>query len=473
MPYADLRDWITKVDDLGELRRVNKADWNVEIGSITEVVHRRRNAPALLFDEIDGYPPGFRILANTLGSCNRVALTWGLPFDLTERGLMEALREKYYRIKPIPPRVVKDGPVMENVYEGERVDLYQFPTPKWHAQDGGRYIGTGSVDITMDPDENWVNLGTYRVMIQDKNHVGFYISPGKHGRIQREKIFAQNRPVPVAISCGHDPVIFMVGSTEFPYGHSEYDYAGGIKGDPIEVIRGRITGLPIPATAEIVLEGEALPQERRPEGPFGEWTGYYASAARLEPVIEVKAVYHRYNPILIGSPPSKPPAEQSFYRAFLRSILIEEELKKVGVPDVSGVWCHEVGGGRLLVIVGIKQRYPGHAKQAASIVGFCHVGAYLGRYIVVVDDDIDITDINDVMWAICTRTDPVRSIDIIQRCWSGPLDPAIPTGEKGFSSRAIIDACKPFEWLGDFPASVGLSIPEKESILQKWGKVIS
>jgi 4-hydroxy-3-polyprenylbenzoate decarboxylase len=472
MSIKDLRDWLEKVEELGELRVAKGAHWDLELGTITELVHRQRNKPAVLFDEIQEYPPGYRVLVNSLGSCNRLALTWGLPLGLSEMGLKEELRKKYKSLEPLPPRVVSDGPVMENVMTDGQVDLFQFPTPKWHEYDGGRYIGTGSVDITIDPEEGWVNLGTYRVMIMDKNHAGFYISPGKHGRIQRGKYFAENKPVPVAVSCGHDPAIFLVGSTEFPYGASEYDYAGAIKGEPVEVIKGRFTGLPIPATAELVLEGFVLPGERRMEGPFGEWTGYYASDTRPEPVIEVKAVYYRNDPIILGSPPSKPPCEQTFYRSLFRSILVEDELAKAGIPDVRGVWCHEAGGSRLFVVVSIKQRYPGHAKQAAMVAGFCRAGGYLGRYIVVVDEDVDPSDLNEVIWVLSTRVDPARDIDIVRDCWSGPLDPIIPVEEKGLSSRAIINACRPLRWIDQFPRVVGASEELRNKTMAKWADLI-
>ncbi len=470
--FRDLREWLQEAEKLGQVKVAKGAHWNGEIGAITELVHRQRNKPAILFDEIPDYPSGYRVLVNTIGTNDRMALTWGLPFGLSTMELKEALRQKYKSLEPIKPIVVSDGPVMENVMTGDQVDLFKFPSPKWHEHDGGRYIGTGSVDITIDPDEGWVNLGVYRVMLMDRNHVGFYISPGKHGRIQRAKYQSMNKPMPVAISCGHDPVIFLVGATEFPYGTSEYEYAGAIKGEPVPVIKAPITGLPIPATAEIVLEGYIMPGETRTEGPFGEWSGYYASDSRPEPIVDVKAVYYRNNPIILGAPASKPPSGQTFFRAFFRSILIEDELAKAGVPDVTGVWTHEVGGARLFLVVGIKQRYPGHAKQAAMVTAFCHGGGYLGRYIVVVDDDIDVADLNEVMWALCTRVDPAKDIDIIRDCWSGALDPIIPVGEKGLSSRAIINACRPIQWIDKFPQVVGASPELTQKVMSKWGDLI-
>jgi UbiD family decarboxylase len=190
--------------------------------------------------------------------------------------------------------------VLENIRRGKDVDLLAFPTPRWFELDGGRYIGTGSVNITHDPEEGWTNLGTARVMIHDENTVGFYIAPGRHGRIHRDKAFLRGEPFKVAISVGHDPLIFLAGALEVPYGVCEYDFIGGIRGEPVEVIKGEFTRLPIPASAEIVLEGECVAGNERTEGPFGEWTGYYGSSARPEPIVKIHQVMYRNDHIILG-----------------------------------------------------------------------------------------------------------------------------------------------------------------------------
>ncbi len=473
MSNRDLREWLKSAEALGEVKTIKGADWDVEIGAITELAQHRENGPAVLFDEVKGYPPGYRILANSLGSLKRTALTLGLDTTVSAPlELVRAWRGRSKNIMPIPAKAVESGPVMEHVDTGARINLLKFPTPKWHEHDGGRYIGTGSVDITRDPEEGWVNLGCYRVMIHDERTAGFYISPGKHGSIQREKWFASGKPMKVAVSVGHDPLIFLAGSIEVPYGVSEYDWVGGVVGEPVEVILGPETGLPLPASAEVVIEGTAYPDQKRDEGPFGEWTGYYASDIRPEPVIQVERVMYRSNPILLGSPPGKPPSELTAYRSVLRSALLWDEMEKAGVPDIQGVWCHPVGGTRLLVIISIKQRYAGHARQAALAAMSCRAGAYLGRYTVVVDEDIDPSNTWDVLWAICTRSDPEKDIDIIRRMWSGPLDPIIQPGQKGVNSRALIDATRPFEWKEKFPP-VAVSSPHVlDAARKKWGAIL-
>jgi 4-hydroxy-3-polyprenylbenzoate decarboxylase len=472
MEYRDLRDWIRKVEELGELKTLKKCDWNLEIGAITELVAHRDDGPAVLFDEIKDYPKGYRVLSNSLSSRKRLALTLDLPEGETKMDFVRAWRERYKKIKPIPPKFVKKSPLFENVYKDKDVDLLKFPTPKWHELDGGRYIGTGSIDITRDPDEGWVNWGTYRVMIHDKDSVGFYISPGKHGRIQREKYISSGKPCKIAMSFGHDPLVFLAGSIEVPYAVPEYEFIGGVRGEPMELIEGEYSGLPIPANAEIVVEGDVVFDQTKVEGPFGEWTGYYGSAERPEPFVRIKRLYHRNDPIILGSPPGRPPVELGWYRSYLRSALIWDEMEKAGVPDVKGVWLTVSGGSRLVIVVSIKQRYPGHAKQAAVVASQCHAGAYLGRYVIVVDDDIDPSNTDDVIWAMSSRSDPDTDIDIIRRCWSGPLDPIIQPGKKGFNSRAIIDACRPFEWMKDFPPVAESSKEVLDATAKKWGKVL-
>src|SRR3989338_6577814 len=465
MQADGLRSWLKEVGALGELREIEGADWDLEIGGIADLVTEMGNSPAVLFDGIKGYPKGYRVLINSLGSTRRLGLSLGIPPDLAPLEFVKEWRKKSSGVKLIPPRVVKEGPVLENVRRGKDVDLFSFPAPRWFELDGGRYIGTGSVNITRDPEEGWVNLGTARVMVHDAKTVGFYIAPGRHGRIHREKAFAQGEPFKVAISLGHDPLIFLAGALEIPYGVCEYDFIGGILGRPVEVIEGELTGLPVPATAEIVLEGECIKGEERTEGPFGEWTGYYGSSARPEPVVKIQSVMFRNDPIILGYALK--------WRAPLKAALVWDDLEKAGVPDIQGVWYHEAAGAAyLFLVVSVKQRYPGHARQAGIIATQCHAAAYLGRYTVVVDEDIDPSNLDEVLWAVCTRSDPEQDIEILRRCWSGPLDPIIPKERKGFNSRAIIDATRPFEWLQEFPPVAKSSRELRERLLRQWGELL-
>jgi 4-hydroxy-3-polyprenylbenzoate decarboxylase len=457
-----LRTWLKQAQALGEIRTIQGADWDLEIGGVTDILTERGNSPAVLFDSIIGYPKGRRVLVNSLGSTKRLGLCLGMPQELSSMEFVAEWRRRSKGLQLVPPVCVNQGPVLENVQTGASVDLLAFPTPRWFEADGGRYIGTGSVNITHDPEEGWTNLGTARVMIHDRNSVGFYIAPGRHGRIHRDKAFARGEPFKVAISCGHDPLIFLAGALEVPYGVCEYDFIGGIRKRPVEVLKGEVTGLPIPATAELVLEGVCVPGSEKIEGPFGEWTGYYGSSARPEPVVKITRVMHRNDPIILGYTRK--------WRAPLKAALVWDDLEAAGVPDVRGVWYHEAAGAAyLFLVVAIKQRYPGHARQAGLIATECHAAAYLGRYTVVVDDDIDPTNLDEVMWALCTRSDPIKDIEILRRCWSGPLDPIIPKDDKGFNSRAIIDATRPYDWKDAFPPVSRSSRELRERVLGKWG----
>ena len=463
--YDDLREWITEADNLGELVRASGYSWQEDIGMAAELLQHDDKAPVALFDNIPGYPKGFRVLTNFFGG-RRQNMTLGLPTNLNKIELSEAFLTDFQKIsdKPLPYEVVETGPVMENVVEGEAVDVTRFPTPVWHDRDEGRrYIGTGSFNVTRDPEDGWINAGTYRVMIHDAKRLGFYISPGKHGRIHRDKYQALNKPMPVCIVIGGDPLTFLMACTEVPQGICEFEIAGAYRGRPQKVVIGKHTGLPFPANAEIVIEGFVQPGNSLPEGPFGEWTGYYGSKMRAEPVLDVKAIYHRNDPILLGCPPQRPPEEQARYRAVVRSALLKQELKKTGLPDVVATWCHEAGGSRQLTAVSIKQRYPGHARQAGHLAAMCRSAAYAGKYVIVVDDDIDVSNLEELMWAVCTRSDPATSIDFIRGAWSTPLDPSIPPERKALgdftNSRAIIDACRPFHWKDQYPI-VNMPLPE-------------
>jgi UbiD family decarboxylase len=464
----DLRTWLSEVDKLGQLMAVENVHWDLELSTLTEIINERsKTRPAIVFDRIKDYPQGYRVAANLVSSTGRLALTLGMDTGVSDLGFIQAWRRQVKNIVPLSAETVSTGPLFEKVQKGKDIDVLKFPVPRWHELDGGRYIGTDDLVITRDPEEGWVNVGTYRIMVHGPDRLALHMSPGKHGRVHKDKHHQLGRPLPIAVSFGHHPINFVVASTDVPNRVNEYDYAGGILGKPLQVVRGPLTGLPIPADAEIAIEGEVGVSDVMPEGPFGEWTGYYASNQPAVPVIQIKAVYFRNDPILCGFPLLKPSSGDNLHFSLMRSALIWNALDETGVPDVKGVWCHPAGG-RFLTIVSIKQRYPGHARQAGMIASQCRSGAYLGRYVVVVDDDIDITNSEEFLWALSSRSDPAQSIDILRRAWSGPLDPRIPRDEVGHSSRAVIDATRPYEWRDKFPNVSGHSRDLKDKVSTKW-----
>ena len=474
--YQNLREWISQVQDLEALRTVDGATAEEDAGMLAEMLAHTEDAPAVMMDNIPGYPKGHRLLINANGAKQRIAVTLGLDPTMENLRLVETLAQRLQSMRLLPPQVVEKGPVMENVFEGDEVDLYKYPAPLWHLEDGGRYIGTGCYVITRDPDQRWVNLGTYRGMLQGKNQIGFYVSPGHHGRLHREKYFSKGKPCPVAIVLGGDPLLMMSGSLEVPWGVSEYDWAGGLRGGPFTVINDPITGLPIPAEAELVVVGFSYPDRKALEGPFGEWTGYYASGSRDEPFVKVEAVYSRKNPIVQGVPPNRPPYEADRYRQYIKSAMLWNDLRRASVPGITGVWCHGVGAGRLLIAVAIEQLYCGHAAQVGHLACQLPAGAYLGRLVIVTDDDINVSDLEELMWAVITRCNPATDLDIVHKAWSGPLDPLIHPEEKAkgeyFNSRLIIDATRPWAWRNQFPKAIGPDMEYKRKTREKWGHLL-
>ena len=470
----DVRDIIDYADSIGELARLDGADWNLEIGVLAEIFAHSTpgRAPAVLFDKIKGYPPGMRIVSGLHNTCRRLSYAFGFPETDDPTVVVKAYRDRMKNdFRLIPPVTVKDGPILENVHRDDAVDLFKFPVPMIHEKDGGRYIGTYCIVIMKDPDTGWVNLGTYRTVVHDGQTAGVWMSPGKHGRLIRDKYFAKREPCPVLICCGLDPVLFLAGSHEIKQGVTEFAYAGGHRGRAYETIPSELHGLPMPSHAEIVLEGEFLPEETRPEGPFGEFTGYYASHVRDEPVVRVRRTYHRNDPILTMASPMRPPTDVSFAKCIVQSGMIWDEIESAGLSGVKSVWCHEAGAVRMFVVVSIEQMHPGHAQQAGMLVAGCHSGNYAGRWVVVVDSDIDPTNLDDVIWAMSTRCDPVADIEYIKRAWSTPLDPLLRT-PPWESTRAIVNACRPWEWRHEFPEVASASPERRQAVEKKWEREI-
>jgi 4-hydroxy-3-polyprenylbenzoate decarboxylase len=227
-----------------------------------------------------------------------------------------------------------------------------------------------------------------------------------------------------------------------------------------------MTGLPVPAHAESILEGELLPisETSLMEGPFGEFTGYYAADKKPSPVMKVTALHYRNNPILLGSPPLKPP--RFHFGLPFRGAGIWSNLIASGVTDVVGVWQHVA---QLMTVVSLQQRYAGHAKRAGLIAA---ANSYMGRIVVVVDEDVDPSNLADVMWAITTRCEPSEQVDIVRNAWSSGLDPRISPEHKSIGltshSKMIIDACRPFGWMDKFPPTSSLTADETRAIEDKW-----
>lgn len=371
------------------------------------------------------------------------------------------------------PRVcggqVDSGPLLQNVVKDDKIDLNTLPVPRWHENDGGRFIGTGCAVFTTDPDTGVLNAGAYRMQVQaDGREATVNIEHGKHGAAHVREWFAREGRAPITATLGQDPLLMMVAGTEVPRDLSELDYAGAVLGKPIEFIRGESTGLPIPANAEIAVEGWVYPDHRLPEGPFGEWTGYYSGG--VDPVLSLKIdrLYYRNDPILLGAPPGKPPHDYSYMRSVMKSAMIQDSLQATGVPGVETVWSHEVGGGRQFVVVAIKQGYPGHARQAGLLTSQLPSAAYMNKFVIVVDEDVDARSLTEVIWAVCTRTEPGEDIEILRKTWGSRVDPLRAPGAPVYNTRAVIDATRPFERITDFPLVAESSRALIERVTEKW-----
>jgi len=475
MPFASLREFIQKVEESGDLLRIDGADREEEIGALAEVIAGTPKHPMLLFDKIKGFPQGHRVSSNTMSGTRRMALGLGLDPALNNVDLVRAWKEKLKTFQPVQPKEVKTGAVLENVFSDKDVNLLKFPAPKWHELDGGYYIGSGCCVITRDPDENWMNMGVYRVVVHDERTLGIFINHIQHGRLILEKYWARGKSCPVVISFGQDPALFLAAAQREPWGVGELSVAGWLRGEPVEIVRSEVTALPIPAHAEIVIEGEIPPlaAESRPEGPFGERTGYYATGTRNEPVVRVLSLLHRNNPIIQGDPPLKPVPGMDHFGIPLPAAAVWSALEYAGIQDVRGVWLH----GPFATVISLRQRYEGHGRQAAAIALGVRATVHLGRFVIVVDEDIDPSDLRDVFWAITSRCDPALQTEVLKDFPTSDINPRVvpEEREKGHfvSSKMVIDACRPYSWIKKFPRTNALSADKKNSIRKKWQHVLS
>ena len=380
----DLRGWLKKVEEMGELATItSELDWNEESSALNYMVGQQEGAPALLFENIKDARPGFRTLHNLFGtSKERIAAAFGFPHGKPLTELIDMTRASFHhKIPPVKVPAAK-APVNENVLEGAKADITMVPAPKMWPLDGGRYLGTWDLFITRDLEDGHHNIGTYREMVKSPRELFVYWSPGKDARLQAERYWERGLPFPCASVYGPDPLMFTVSTQTLPKTESEYDYAGGLAGAGVEVFESPVTGLLLPANAEIIIEGEMRPGNVAMEGPFGEFTGYYGRPEASTPIIDVKCVRYRSNPILTCALMADYPAcEQSLLFSIIRAGRIWTDLEKLGVPGIRGVSSFpEAAGGFGATVVSIEQRYPGHAAEVAALAAQTPAGAYYAKW---------------------------------------------------------------------------------------------
>lgn len=468
MAFKSMGDFVAAAEKLGDVKYVHGADLDLDVGCLTEIAYEE-DGPMLIFDHFKGYPDDFRVVSNVFrNSIRRYALALGFPTNARPVELVKLLRERRRNQEPFPPLLLTDGPVLQNQLKGADVDIGQFPVPKWHQSDGGHYIGTGDLVIVRDPETDWINFGTFRSCVQGKDRVSLWIIKHKRTRIIAAKYWSKGQPCPVAVVVGCDPVTFMASTSRV-----KYDYAGALHGAPVEIVKGPYTGLPIPAHAEIVLEGEIPPPEEESvtEGPFGEWPGYYSHSGQ-ECVVRVKRILYRNAPMLFGDPPMRPLLSWGGDLPHAGAE-VWDHLERSGVTDITGVWGHCRG---LMMVISLKPRYAGHAMQALYAANGLKSSRSMSSFFVAVDDDIDPANFRDVLWAMCTRANPANSVEVLKSVWTEDLDPRLTPTQKESGAytagRMLIDACKPFHWRDQFPKTNIYDPEDKQAVRKRWAKLV-
>ncbi|GEM_PF-176567 len=445
--YKDLRGYLTLLERAGLLKRVKaQVDLKHEIGAIS-ARSLDRKGPGLVFENIKGFE-GMPVVANILSTTEQVAIAFGT--EPNDRKICAAIEKGM--ANPIPPRVVESGPCQEVVHSGAEASVHAFPTPWWHEGDGGQYLGTTAGVITADPETGYINMGLYRVMIKDKNTLTVKIKgshpigevatawQGRHGgHVHIFKNEAQGKATPVAVAIGMDPLLTYVGAQGVPseeFKHAEYAVAGAWRKEPVDLVRCRTSDLLVPAWAEMIIEGEVLPNERAKEGPHGESQGFYDGVDRAF-VIKVKCITHRKNPVIYGLI-CRP---QEDYPKFLFSGVLGEKLK--GVDAIKEVYVPEaIGGGLgLMAIVAAKVESP---DDVAKVIQAVHnaPGESLRkkpRWLIIVDEECDVKDWNDVMWRVALAVMPDKDVRIGPRTDPISHEP-LAAMHHNVSSSIVIDA---------------------------------
>lgn len=479
MIFSDLREYIDHLDREGEIVHVKKeVDWNLEVGAVIRRSYDLK-APAPLFEKIRGYPPGYRILGAPVGTSarpnayfSRLAISLDMPPETSYEQIVEEYNQRSSRL--IPPRVVESGPCKENILLGEDVDLLKLPIPLIHEGDGGRYLGTWNLVITRDPDTGWVNWGMYRLMVIDGKTMACQIRPDQHiGMHYYQKYEARNKPMEFAVVIGTEPVSSIVAATRTPVGVNEADLAGGIRGEPVELVKCETVDLHVPATSEIVIEGYAPPHERVPEGPFGEYTGYLARDNRPKPVFKITAMTYRNDPIQVHSCMGVPVDDSAVVTTVIRAANILQELKGKGFP-VRMVYCPPEAISHMAVI-STETPFANFAKHLACAVWGSNSGRTIW-YLIVVDRDIDPTQMDQVLWALTTRCHPERGISTLGTSWGIWLLPFLSRYERenGLGAQVLLDCTWPKEWPKEeipITASFEGVWPREiqEKVLKNWG----
>jgi 4-hydroxy-3-polyprenylbenzoate decarboxylase len=479
--YTDLREWIARLESAKRLKRIKaEVNWDGEIGAIARLNFAKKG-PALLFENIKDHKNTIskKLFVGGLARASQIALMLGLPIDTNYEKIVEIVRERFK--KKILPNMLENGFVKENVLLGDKINLFEFPVPKWHPRDGGRYINTFSAIVTRDPETGILNVGMYRGMILDRERIGVLLVPSQHWGLHYQKYRAKGMHMPVAVVIGWDPALSFVAATPLPKDVCEYDIAGSLREKAVDLVKCETSDLLVPATSEIVIEGAISPDPKdfEEEGPFGEYTGYYGERLK-RPVIKVSCITHRNNPIfrgtLEGINPSWP-NESSTIGGIHLAAVTWNILESQGVPGILDLIPAPI------TIVKIHKTFQGHPKQVASALWGSSAAQYNYKIVIVVDDDVNIRDYREIYTALSYRVNAAEEdIVIMKESFGSALDPSTPFENRdelkygsGLWDRILIDATKSFKhpnplWSGEIypPSSTELDKKDLELVNKRW-----
>lgn len=431
--FGDLRGWIEALRAAGELEEITgEVDWDVELGAIVRMMQGSGDGPAFLFSNIKDYngPDALcsQIFTGGQASYSRLAMMFGLPQDTPVRELVSICRTIFQ--ERVPPRIVKDGPVKQNILLGDDIDVLKFPVPKWNRLDGGRYVLTYAGCVTKDPETDIHNVGIYRGMVAGPAKIPVLMWRAQHWGGHYSKHQERGDEMPVAYVIGWEPSLGFTAGAPVPRNVSEYEVMGAIRGEPVDLVECETVPLMVPASAEIVIEGwiSTDPSTFTEEGPYAEFTGYYAPERSKKHTTRVTAITHRDNPIFRGTVEGAVPGsigENPIMSSIMRSATAWNALESAGVPGVVDVFGHSIQAAVNLT-VSIKQTYRGQAKQVAAALWGDSSSHVRYKHVTVVDDDIDVHSYEAVDWAIAWRVHAGEGdVMIYPANWGAGLDPSV------------------------------------------------
>ncbi|MCP3798319.1 UbiD family decarboxylase [Allokutzneria sp. A3M-2-11 16] len=423
---GSLREYLDALKALGDLREIEReVDTHLEIGAITRRT-TEINGPAVLFNRIKGHRKGFRVLGAPAALSSlpkaryaRVALSLGFRPDTHPLAMVEALT-RAHDLKPIEPVTVHSGPCQQNVLLGKDADLTKIPVPLLHNGDGGPYLNTWGTFVVGTPDGKWVNWSISRAMLVDGKRFSPLVIPFfQHLGVIAAQWAEQGKQAPFALVQGAEPGIPFASAMSLPDGVSEASFLGGYYGKPVELVRCKTVDLRVPATAEIVIEGHIDFEKTVPEGPMGEAPGYMSVHVRQMPTCTVTAITHRDNAILPVVTAGKAVDEDHTAVGVPASAIILNALRKNGIP-ATNAWMVPESALHVLAVT-VPQDWPKRTgitssreltKRIAEIICDTRVVIWLSQ-VMVLDDDLDVTDHRDLMWGFATRTHPVKDQVVI------------------------------------------------------------